>query len=374
MDYSRAVTERERLQQALDATALFLAHEPKTATEVDLTQKARTKFEALFRTGALANAPTITVSKGTSSLTLRASSSVDTAFMKLAGVNNLALGVSTQVNNERNKIEIALVLDNTGSMAHAGKMDALKAAVSSLINTLNSKVVEPDDVKLSIVPFNTEVKISTALVSAPWLRWDVTLENPSFGAGRLPPTQTTWQGCVSDRDQPFDIGAVAPSDHFRRYVASVCHYNGLQQMEPLTTNLELVRARSNAMTPTGNTNIAIGLTMGLATLRSDSPFGATSSSAANVKKFVILLTDGDNTQNRWTNARNQIDDRLTLACNEARGAAVGIYTIRVIQGNEPLLRSCATNPSMYYNVEDASQLTPVFQRILESIGGIRIAA
>ncbi|MBM3607306.1 MAG: hypothetical protein FJX29_02465 [Alphaproteobacteria bacterium] len=55
-----------------------------------------------------------------------------------------------------------------------------------------------------------------------------------------------------------------------------------------------------------------------------------------------------------------------------RTSGVRIYTIRVIAGNEPLLQSCATNPSMYYNVQNANELQPVFGQILNSIQGIRL--
>lgn len=375
MDYSRAITEKERMQHALDATALFLAHEPKTATLESLQTKANARFAASFQSSSMAATPILTVAKGASTLRLTATSTIETAFMKLAGVESLNLGATSEVRNERKKLEIALVLDNTGSMAQVGKMDALKVAVNDLITQLQAKVVEADDVKLSIVPFNTEVKTSPTNFNAAWLRWDVTLENPAFGAaGRGPPSHATWQGCISDRDQPYDTTSEAPSDLFRRYVASKCHFVGLVEMSPLTTNLELVRTRANAMTPSGNTNVTIGLATGLATLRQDSPFGASALNGSNVEKFLILLTDGDNTMNRWTNSQTDIDSRLSAACTQARSSSVKIFTIRVIQGNAALLRNCATNPSMYYDVNNASQLQSVFKKILDSIDGIRITS
>lgn len=372
MDYARALTEKERVQHALDATALSLANEPRGASLPSLQTKANAYFAAAFQPTEPGSSPTVIVSQNGSNLRLQANAHISTAFMSLAGVETIPLQAVSQVRNERQKLEIALVLDNTGSMAQAGKMPALKAAVNDLITKLQAKVIDPDDVKLSIVPFNTEIKVDPANFNASWLRWDVTLENTSFGAGRTPPSQSSWQGCVSDRDQPHDISSGPPSDHFRRYVASQCHYAGLVQMSPLTTDLELVRARANAMTPTGNTNVTIGLSTGLATLRSDSPFGTASSSATNVRKFLILLTDGDNTMNRWTNNVSQIDGRLSAACTQARAGNVTIFTIRVIAGNASLLQACASNPSMFYDVQNAGQLQPAFRKILETIDGIRL--
>ena len=74
----------------------------------------------------------------------------------------------------------------------------------------------------------------------------------------------------------------------------------------------------------------------------------------------MLLTDGDNTQNRWTTSGSSIDARTALACTNAKAANIKIYTVRVIDGDATLLRNCATKPNMYYNVNQASQLNSVF--------------
>lgn len=373
VDYSRALAERERIQTALDATAIALAKTPKGTSLTDLQALADKYFAATFRTTDGLASPAIAVSQNAGRIRLAATSSVETAFMRLAGWEQLPLAVDTEVTNDKRKIEIALVLDNTGSMGSAGKMPALKAAVNDLINQLQAKVTEPDDVKMSIVPFDTSVRISTAHESASWLRWDVVQENTSYGWWfRQPPAPAAWTGCIIDRDQPWDVTSNQSGIHDARYPTANCFTTTLAQMEPLTTNLEMIRTRADSMTPSGWTNVTIGLTMGMATLRNDTPFGAASSSASNVDKFLILLTDGDNTRNRWDHQQSPIDARLTAACNEARTSGVKIFTIRVINGNAPLLQSCATNPSMYYNVQNASELQPVFNQILNSIQGIRL--
>ena len=75
-----------------------------------------------------------------------------------------------------------------------------------------------------------------------------------------------------------------------------------------------------------------------------------------------MLTDGDNTQ-AWKNSNNTnitsqtaIDARTTLVCSNIKAANIKLYTIRVINGNASLLRDCATNPNMYYDVQQAGEL------------------
>ena len=100
------------------------------------------------------------------------------------------------------------------------------------------------------------------------------------------------------------------------------------------------------MTPTGNTNVTIGLQMAWQTLSPAAPFNAPAA-APDLDKVIILLTDGENTQNRWTSSTSSIDARTQKACDNVKAANIKIYTVRVIDGNATLLKNCATKPDMY---------------------------
>ena len=68
-----------------------------------------------------------------------------------------------------------------------------------------------------------------------------------------------------------------------------------------------------------------------------------------------------------------IDARTDKVCTDAKTDNIKIYTIRVIDGNASLLQSCATNPGMYYEVSQASQLNGVFTAIAQNLANLRIA-
>ena len=72
------------------------------------------------------------------------------------------------------------------------KIDELKTAARDLLDTLRNVAPDPDTVKVSIAPFDTEVRLEAKYNAAEWLRWS----NP---ADRL-----AWTGYVIDRDQPFE--------------------------------------------------------------------------------------------------------------------------------------------------------------------------
>jgi hypothetical protein len=90
-------------------------------------------------------------------------------------------------------------------------------------------------------------------------------------------------------------------------------------------------------------------------------------------KVIILLTDGANTQNRWSSSESSIDTRTELACSNVKAANIQLYTVRVIDGNATLLKNCASKPGMYYDVQQASQLNGVFTSIAQTLANLRIA-
>jgi hypothetical protein len=125
--------------------------------------------------------------------------------------------------------------------------------------------------------------------------------------------------------------------------------------------------------PTGNTNVSIGLAWAFHALTASDPLANALPPGPGLDKVIILLTDGDNTQNRWTGNQTDINARTQATCNAVKAANIKLYTIRVIDGNASLLQGCATNPDMYYNVQNASDLNAVFVAIAQNLANLRLA-
>ena len=143
-------------------------------------------------------------------------------------------------------------------------------------------------------------------------------------------------------------------------------------MMTLSTDWTALNAKIDQMTPAGNTNVTIGMQMAWQTLSPVAPFNAPEVSP-DLDKVIILLTDGENTQNRWTGSATSINARTQKACENAKADNIKIYTVRVIAGNATLLRNCATKPDMYYDVDAASELNGVFSSIAQNLANLRIA-
>jgi hypothetical protein len=392
VDYSHASQTRSAMQAALDSTALMLAREAQTLSSDQIEAKATNYFNAIF-TGNGAKNVTVTSSlqnpiPGSYVLSVNGSGEVPTNFSRILGRSEIGISASAEAVWGIKKLNLALALDNTGSMANSGKMDQLKIAAHNLLTTLQNSSHNPGDVKVSIVPFATDVNVATDNVNATWIDWSeweaangtcsrTRDKNKSDclndGKTWTPAAHSTWNGCVYDRDQSNDVAATAttpgvPATMFRAHQAPACP----AAMMPLSDDWTALNAKIDAMTPTGNTNVTIGMAMAWQTLSSVAPFNAPSA-VPDLERVIVVLTDGTNTQNRWTTSSNSIDARTDAVCANAKADNVTVYTVRVIDGNASLLQACATKTSMYYDVQDATQLNATFASIEQNLTNLRLA-
>jgi hypothetical protein len=392
IDYSRAASTRSAMQAAIDASALMLSKDAQTMTPANLIQKAGDDFRAMFtRPEAYDIQVTPQFSQpaqGNFTLKVTASAKVDTKFAGLLGQPTISLSASTQVQWGIKKLTLALVLDNTGSMAQSAKMTNLKTAAHNLLTTLQNAAKTPGDVKVAIVPFATDVNAGTSNVDATWIDWtDWDAANGSCSNNNYttkstcqshsktwtPAAHSTWNGCVYDRDQNNDVTntptvAGSPATMFRAHQASGCPVATM----PLGYDWTALNAKIDAMTPTGNTNVTVGLAWGFQLLSPVEPFNAPPP-ALDLDKVIVILTDGTNTQNRWSSTESVIDARTQKVCDNIKAANIKLYTVRVIDGNASLLQGCASKPTMYYDVQQAIQLNSVFSSIAQNLANLRIA-
>ena len=391
VDYGRANSTRTALQAALDATGLMLSQEAATLDAADIGPRANAYFTSLFTRTEARNVTLAhefsTPQQGSFSLKLTASATVPLMFAGILGRSEMQVGTSSEVLWGIKKLNLALALDNTGSMSSSGKMLALKTAAHNLLDTLQAAEKVPGDIKVSMVPFATNVNVGTHNVNSNWIDWseweakngtcsrsgnNTQSACASKGGTWTPKNRSTWNGCVYDRDQNNDVlntaTAGTPATKFRANQATNCP----AAMLPLSENWRDLHGKIDAMTPTGNTNVTIGLAWAWQTLSPVAPMNAPAPQP-DLDKVIILLTDGQNTQNRWTTSTSSIDARTQKLCENAKADNIKIYTVRVINGNAGLLRNCATKPDMYYDVDQADQLNVVFKSIAQNLANLRIA-
>ena len=419
VDYSRANSARSAMQSAIDATALMLSKEITTLTTEQISQKATDYFNAMYHRSEVANiAITPTYTAGSNGqLVVTGGGTVNTTFMKVMGLQALNINVSSTIKWGNTRLRVALALDNTGSMADAGKITALKTATKNLLSQLKAAAANNGDVYISIIPFSRDVNVGAANYNANWIDWldwdadngdDVNVQTctstTTIKNGKVkkkcltsttwvPDNHNTWNGCITDRDQDYDTKATLPNpaDASLPPTASSSLFPAEQydacpvQMMGLSYDWTAMNTLVNQMNPNGNTNQAIGLAWGWQSLVGGGPLTAPAKDP-NYKynDVIILLTDGLNTQNRWYTDQASIDARQKKTCDNIYAAGITLYTIQVNTAGDPtssLLQNCAGSPpdkkypdsSKFFLLTSAGGMVTTFNQIGTQLSNLRVA-
>ncbi|MCC2098407.1 MAG: hypothetical protein KDJ29_16035 [Hyphomicrobiales bacterium] len=229
LEYSRLVNIRTKLQTAIDSAILAsvkLSPDQLTDTAAqDLVNLALAQLQSdrLLGTSALeASFDQIAADKRC----MQGKFNTPLGFSALTGYLSVDITASACATASK-KLEVALVLDNTGSMAKSdggvSKMDALKEAAKSLVTTLNPSTGYAG-AAISVVPFAAAVNVGAHNKNASWMdtsgqssiHWQ-NYTNPQNGWRPLSKfdvfaaMKADWAGCVEELPGPYMTKDTAPS-------------------------------------------------------------------------------------------------------------------------------------------------------------------
>lgn len=415
IDYGRAASARSTMQAAADSAALMISKEAYGMSPSEIKRKAELYYRAML------NKPDLTISSvqavystdaNGQSIKLDAIGSIPNSFMSMS-----ILGGTARTNLRTSatarwgaRYRIAIALDNTGSMASANKMTELKKAATTLINDFASMAKTPEDIYISIVPFALDVNIGADKINQNWLNWDFFGQCWNTSSGKVDKnktskpdctgnnrnwveyTRSTWTGCVPDRDYDHDgnhdLKNTLPNTALKETLYDPIKYDecpvAMLGMTSVYSKKQELLNKIDSMTSAGNTNQAIGLHWAWMTHTIGAgPFPAPSKNPnMDYKDVIILLSDGDNTENRWSTNGKTIDNRQKDLCNNLKSMASSteIYTVQVATAGDPVqsvLKDCSSKPTdpVYFSyITSASQLTTKFRDIFESIARLRISS
>ncbi|MDB5512686.1 MAG: von Willebrand factor type domain protein [Enterovirga sp.] len=368
VDYSRAAGTKTNLQRAVDGAALLAAKNSEQLQAQGMTDEAaRDYVRKTFSTERISDMQ-VKITWMEDRVRVEATANVPTTLANIVGIRAVPVAGTSEALFGDSKVEIALVLDNTGSMNQSNKLTTLKSAAKSFLDKMQKSTGGLDSLRIGIVPFETDVNLGSYKTA--W--WVDPAQTAQWTAN--PATS----GCIWDREQPNDVKDTLPStgvpstmfgaDATRN---SACN---LAPIVPLTGDFSALRASINGMNAVGTTNLTIGLVWGYHLLSPSEPISnALPFGTKNLTKYLILMTDGENTKSRGTSDVAAMDARTRQACDSVKAAGITLFTARIINGNASLLQDCASNPTMYYDVQDVAQLEPVFTSIYATITGSRIA-
>ena len=442
VDYSRANATKAAMQSALDATALMLARDASTMTDQSLDTKAKAYFTAMFTkpdaTDIVVNA-TFSTTSGTQVL-VTGSAKVKTTIMQIAGYPTMTIHGDSTAKWGSERLRVALALDVTGSMASAGKLAAMKTATKNLLKQLKGAATNNGDVYVSIIPFNKDVNVGPSNYTQNWIDWTLwdklntatggfsgsicyngTLWEVNgqgwhnmgscsgnsggichngvlwkfngvsfYNAGSC--TRQSWNGCVTDRGglngpgtSDYDRKITAPTTSILESLFVADQYGSCPaQMKGLSYDWTAMDTLVDSLEADGMTNQPIGLVWAWQSLAGGGPLTAPAkTSGYNYQEIIVLMSDGLNTQNRWSPSQTQIDKRMYDSskggegtCANIKSAGITIYTVHVNTDGDPkstLLENCASGTDKFWMITSAGDLNTVFSKIGTDITKLRVA-
>ncbi len=377
LEYANISAQRAKLQNAVDAAVLFAGRYLLQNDELPLQSDVEGFVESNF-------SEPFTIAQFNQSggrLNLSVDSTIPAYFFGSVYPEIFDQQVSASVPfGGKSHLEIALVLDSTGSMDDDGKMSTLKTVANNFIDKMDEMRDTSNEIKIGVVPYASYVNVGRANKYASWMA----------GTGRF------WQGCVRSRPAPDTLVDGAISIRFRGTFVWGCP----TALLPLTEDSDQMKSTISSMKPAGYTYIAEGVMWGLRVLSPAAPFTegkslGTLPSTTSHRKIMLILTDGDNTiapnlpgDGRHTLIADEDDDddevlrianaNTREACEEARDAGVMIFAVAlgtdVSEKGEAVLRDCAQSADRYYVAVDASELHDIFDDFLSKIVTLRLSS
>jgi len=417
IDYSRASMAKQTLQEALDAAALFAARSTASTTnDVDAFGDAAFAAEmpansiiqgvSLDQSGRISN---VSFVLGATTITATASAQVPSLLAGVYLSPTVTLHSTTEVVRSSNNIEVALVLDNTGSMA-GQRIQDLKEAAADLVDIVVQDVQAPFYTKVAIAPYSMGVNVgayaqqvrgsfSGGACNSPGCQ-SYKFTNPS---GSLKTFAIS--NCVSERTGANAFTDAAPSTTLLgRNYASTNNPCSSAVIMPLSSDKTALKASISGLSAGGSTGGHIGVGWGWYLVSPNfSYLWPTASQPAaygtdKLLKVVVIMTDGEynsvycngviakdsttgsgaTTDHINCNAPNG-DSYLQAQtlCNNMKAAGVIVYTVGFDVINtvkaQNLVANCATDAQHVYLPATGSDLKLAFHAIAEDIRNLRIS-
>ncbi len=417
VDYGRAVKIRDQMQNAVDAAILAAARSWQLDGNVVAAQQRAIAFYNRNKPFEIESTITAFSSDPVrNALVLEAAAVVPAPFLSLVRVEGLTVQARAEAllavgGNSEINLEIAMMLDVTGSMSGSKIVD-MKAAAKDLIDIVVWDDQSQFTSRVALAPFAESVRVPSS--------WMTTVRGAELSSGTSTTTghrnyrftnangnQKTYAlngSCVTERTGTSKYTDAAPSvaKVGRLYTnGGSCQMSADNEIIPLSADRTMLKAKIDGLDIAGSTAGQIGTAWAWYLLSpnwaSVFPAGrrpvAYGTPATN--KIAILMTDGEyntgycngvNASNSNGSNDSQINCNMTNGTSPTQAASmctamkltgITVYTVGFELGGNATaittLRNCATDVSKFYNAEDGSALRAAFRDIALQIATLRLS-
>jgi Flp pilus assembly protein TadG len=423
--------QRGKLQDALDAAALYAARSTATTTkDIDIIGDKALLANLKMIPGATLQSSDFTLDT-TGDAKVIAVASVRVPALAPDNFTHNPVTVNTEVTRAGNNLEVALVLDNSTSMGanSNASLNALKIAAGQLVDLVVSDTQSPYYSKVSIVPYGNGVNVGTYADTARGAILSATANACKNGLNGLgcpnytyinrysqnAPTEPSTT-CVSERTGPEAYTDASPATAKVGFNYAATNGNPVNpciaaKMAPLSSDKTSIHTAINNLTSCCSTGGHIGVAWGWYTLSPNwgDVFTGDSKPAAygapHTIKALVLMTDGEynsvycngviakigTNSSGATGSGDDHDHSACLATNgkDAYGQAqalctamkaapnnVVIYTVGLNLSNQAatdLVNGCATDAKHVYLPANGTAMTVAFQQIAADLQRLRLS-
>lgn len=374
VDLSNGYFAKERLQATTDAIVLMAAKDKSLDTPQKLEEAAQALYDATYPDQTGVRIEIQEIRRDGDAVTVVSRNNIDTHFTGVFNKSNLDVSVTSQAIYSKKSLDVALVLDTTGSMnspvdgrgARGGpsKISSLKTAANGLIDTVEG--LTDSEVRMSIVPFAQYTNIGQNRGGEGWMDFS--------NSG-----QANWNGCVGSRNNGFDERPNKRGGTIPAMAGNVCG----NEVLPLTNDMNSARRSINGLTARGLTYIPSGIIWGWRTLEGEIPAKiAAAPTDTDHKKVMIIMTDGQNTRSKSDLRHNgynirDANSKTARMCASVKNDDIEIYTITYALDDattKNLMRNCASDTTKFFDASTADDLNNAFDQIGRSLEVLRITS
>ncbi|WP_293381958.1 pilus assembly protein [Phenylobacterium sp.] len=419
--------QQGKLQDALDAAALYAARSNAfTTADINTVGEKALAANLQLIPGAVLQSSGFSLVSVNGDTKVVGNASVQLPAFSPMAFAKTPVQVTSEVTRPGNNLEVALVLDNTGSML-GSPMTSLQSAANQLIDLVVSTTQTPYYSKMAIVPYSNSVNAGSYAnaargtpttapnpIKAPCINQTVGCTQMQFtsitGLTSTFPNST----CVSERTGANAFTDAGPSGSPVGWVYTPPASDGnnciTATVQPLSSNISALHSTIASLTANGSTAGHIGMAWGWYMVSPNwaNLFPAASQPAAygtqHLIKAVILMTDGDfnttyckgvisgvtsDTDGSAGEPKyhascgspngNSLTQGLAL-CNAMKAAPnnIVVYTVGFLHSGadptaETFLNSCATDANHVYFPSTGSSLSTAFQAIAADLNRLRIS-
>jgi len=392
VDYSRYSSVRTKVWQALDRAALAGAKllDEDYTTDAQITDRTTAYFKTQLELAGVNVATdvnlTVGIDRTNNAVTAAAKFDLPTSFAGVVGIKALTVDQTATASYKLKKIELALALDVTGSMAEvptgdtATKMESLKIAAKDIVDTMFDLANNDTAIRVALAPYSNAVNVgslaSSVATSTSWSNTCVVERAGSDNATDAFPSG-------SSRFPPFDAPMVPDLVWTPCPTPTIIPLVGRSQRTFLKSEID-------SFTPMGGTAGHLGTAWGWYLLSNSwssllPTASRPSAPGPDVVKNLVIMSDGMFNMAYITGAQaydgGAVSDsykQFRDLCDNAKAHKVNIYTVGFGLGSggshaETELKKCASSDANFFAAANSAQLKAAFSAIANRISQLRIS-